>query len=639
MRRAGCTLVLLVAGWPGFASASGDNRIPAEPLGERYAAERNLLQGRIQAAATAPDLWEQLPLVRMEISELAFAHGDLRFAMRQLLGGLEWITPETAFETRRRLYDHAIRVAVEAGFPGQARLILRRMERDGYFVETHPRAVGHLRAAEIAEATRDLEEMQQALARFAGEVASETCPDCIANYWSLRTRAVLQQRNFAKAATFLAEARASLAGLAPGPAHAQVELLEAWALQAQRAAPAEVQAQLLRARAAFEHAGLPAHYPLGLLRLIRDRSAEPLLRADRVFLEALAEYANEEENFLQTVWGFAARSELARRERRFEAAHADLRISRRKGEHFNRVVARLLAEWEANLPAQQPGAATDDSARFYLLTLVLILVVLVLMLALRFRTQQLLTGRLRELIGQSQRAEQAATEANLLKSQFLANVSHEIKTPMAGLVGMVSVLDEVITDPAQRRCLETIQTCSQNLLKLINNLLELSRMESGRFEIEQVPFKLAETFHYCRGLVAARAREKGLQLVTEIEPGVPEQLVGDPLRIGQVLVNLLHNALQFTPQGRVAMRAFVEPASDKAGELVIEVSDTGVGIAPELLHTLFEPFSRAHAGPAGGSGLGLAISRKLAQLMGGTLTVASRVGEGSTFTLRIPVGF
>ncbi len=608
----------------------------------RYDAERRALQRQVHAAATAPDPWERMPQIRLALAERAYAHGDLRFALRSLLDGLKWLTPETAPETRRRLFDLAVRVAVGAGFPGQARLILRRMERDGHFAATHPRAVGHLRAAEIAEAAFEFGEMEQALERFAGEVAGETCPYCIAEYWLLRTRAALRQRDGDKAATLMAEARRSLSGLAYGLPHAEAELAEALLLHLRGGAAAVVAEQLRLAREAFNMAGHPAHFPLGLIRLLRGKEPESLLRSEGVFLEALAAFADEEQNFQHTAGALAAAAELARRERRFEEAYAALRISRRKGDHANRVMAMLLADWEERVAGQPPpSAAPGGSSFYYLLTLVLILVVLVLLLALRVRTQQLLADRLRDLIEQSRRAEQAAAEANRLKSQFLANVSHEIKTPMAGLVGMVSVLDEVITDPVQRRYLDTVKTCSQNLLKLINNLLELSRMESGRFEIERVPFSLAETFQYCRGLVAAAAHQKGLELVAEIDASVPGRLIGDPLRIGQVLANLLQNAIQYTPRGRVSMRAVFHPAAGDGGEVVVEVRDTGVGIAPERLHTLFEPFSRKpqQGGTVpGGSGLGLAISRKLAQLMGGSLTVASRVGEGSAFTLRIPVG-
>jgi signal transduction histidine kinase len=251
----------------------------------------------------------------------------------------------------------------------------------------------------------------------------------------------------------------------------------------------------------------------------------------------------------------------------------------------------------------------------------------------------MINDRLRESVEASRLAEEAAAQSNRLRRQFVSNVSHEVKTPMSGLVGMASILDELVTEPDHRKYVETIQTCSKNLLVILNDLLDLGRMESGRLEMESQPFKLADTFLYCEQVTGFEARRKGLDLTVKLDPDVPEVIYGDSTRLQQIIVNLLNNAIKFTDKGYVEARVNYEPVMPGSGTLRISVKDTGQGIVPELLSTVFEPFNQRQqeVDATSGNGLGLAISQKLADLMGGVISVESVVDEGSTFTLSLPI--
>ncbi len=232
------------------------------------------------------------------------------------------------------------------------------------------------------------------------------------------------------------------------------------------------------------------------------------------------------------------------------------------------------------------------------------------------------------------RAKSRAEEINELKSMFLANMSHEIRTPMNGVIGMTSLLRETPLTSEQEEQVEIIRKSGESLLVIINDILDFTKIEAGRVELERHPYELEAIVEDAMELLAPRASEKSLELATYVGESVPELVEGDSTRVRQVLVNLLGNAIKFTPNGQVVVSLHADERRE--GEVLVrgEVADTGIGISPEHSKGLFEPFMQADASitrRAGGTGLGLAISRKLCRLMGGDLWFESRPGGGSTF--------
>lgn len=237
-----------------------------------------------------------------------------------------------------------------------------------------------------------------------------------------------------------------------------------------------------------------------------------------------------------------------------------------------------------------------------------------------------------------ERARALAEESAQLKTAFLANMSHEIRTPMTAVLGLADLLAADGLNEAQRQKVEAMRASGRHLLSIINDILDFSRLEAGKLPLESVDLSLPQLLQDVESLLAPMAAERGIALDFVLQPGVPQYLRGDPTRLRQVLLNLAGNAVKFTPRGSVRVQIGARPGSGAQAQLTFEVRDTGIGIAPEKLRTLFSPFTQADDGTAreyGGSGLGLAISKRLAEAMGGRLEADSTLGKGSVFRFEV----
>jgi signal transduction histidine kinase/ligand-binding sensor domain-containing protein len=253
----------------------------------------------------------------------------------------------------------------------------------------------------------------------------------------------------------------------------------------------------------------------------------------------------------------------------------------------------------------------------------------------RRRLERTVAVRTAELRAAKDRAEQSER----VKQQFLANMSHEIRTPMNAIVGMTGILRREPHPPEQQPYLDAIASSSENLVAIVNDILDLSRIEAGRLPLENVTMDVRTVLNGVQEVMRYRAEEKGLRFTTNVAADVPPDLVGDPVRLNQVLMNLVGNAIKFTERGSVHVELSVKERLREGVMLLAEVTDTGIGIATERAGRIFEEFTQAeaeHTRKYGGTGLGLAICKRLVEMQGGTIHVRSEEGKGSTFTATIP---
>lgn len=614
---------------------------PALAMRKGYASARYRLNKALQLAVDSSEPRLLVLMIRIAHADLALRHGVLRYGYRQVIMGLECIGSDTPSALIRELADRAIQLDLALGYPGHAHRIWEVLEETGALSDPHWRRRALLLKAWIATIDRNPGHLGECLDAFSREVDETLTPRMLENYRILKGMQALLEGQAGEAQTFLERIPAANAEYSFNGHLYFIKALMEW----NRAADAAGVGELLeKSSQAYRQAGRPAFFPLALAMLMRwDKLGDPLAHGGP-FLEAMAAYAFDKETSVISAYGFLARSQLQAESGDPRRALYSMRRFARMELHISSVMDELHPSWDRyqgslSRKMAKSGGQAIELELYYLLILLLVFLIVILGLILRMQTQRHVNEQLQQAVRTSRDAQEATARANRLKSQFLSNISHEIKTPMSGLVGMVSILDELVVDPRYRKYIETIRVCSRNLLVLIDDLLDLGRMESGRLEIEKAPFHLMETLAYCQQMVMREAEKKKLDFRMQYDPGLPDVLIGDSVRLAQILVNLLTNAIKFTEEGSVVADFKFVPTLGQAGILTIRITDTGIGIPSERLGMVFEPFNQFQPEEnrrVGGSGLGLAISRKLVDLLGGVINVDSKVGKGTTFTVELP---
>ena len=411
----------------------------------------------------------------------------------------------------------------------------------------------------------------------------------------------------------------------------------------------ETEAELVRARAIATEQQQQLEAQQTLLREQRatiDQQREQVV-ANNAELASLEQKLSAIQSALEASEGKLRENEAALLEKEAVLAEKETYIDS-YSERIERNLARLeylqgeiqtqeqrIAEQDEVLIKQ---VSTIENQQFILTAAVAALLLVLTLIAIIFRGYHSkhrmalkLEGKTRELEVANEQLVQV-TEA---KSRFLSTMSHEIRTPMNGVIGMAELLEGTRLSHQQREYVSLIITSADTLLGLINDILDFSKIEAGRLDLEAIPFSLRDILGDTLQSLGLRAGEKGLELSFHIPPDVPDRLVGDPIRLRQIVVNLVGNAIKFTEVGEVAVDLQLDSLNDDAARVVFEVRDTGVGISERQQQRIFEAFGQADSSITrqfGGTGLGLAIASQLVEMMGGSLAVASEVGRGSTFS-------
>lgn len=589
----------------------------------------------LDLAAELPDRHDLLPLIYVTLAEISFWDGKVKTAFEQVILGAELVRPGTSTNFKIRLVEQAIVLNIFSGHSHEAIGLLDKWKAIGFNDQDLWRQKYLFYSAMASYFVDDDDLFRESLDAIARMTDAEFLIPSISNLWLVETMFYSLDGDPETALEYIEEVR-NLPGFREGGG--LYHFINSLVLHSNGEPDTVIAESLHKAKIAYESGGRAGLFPLMLSMIMRYHILDQPRGDWLVFHRDMAVYADQDLEpvilaFANLSMSLPELSSSGERERYLARANKKLLFT-------ENLLARLHLKLERTVEANffEEPEPVDPASGFYITLLILLLIVLLLVTLLRIRTQALINRRLRESVEKSRVAEKAAAHASKLKSEFVSNISHEIKTPMSGLVGMTSILDELIKDPVQRKYLATMRDCSNNLMVLINDLLDLGRIEAGRLEIDETHFSLSSTIEYCRQMVFHEAYSKGLEFNIEKSSAVPDVFIGDATRIGQVIINLLNNAIKFTNKGTVSLIVDFEQTSDEEGKLITTVADTGIGIAPEHLRTVFEPFNQTNRPPGKvetGSGLGLAISKQLTDLMGGTLSVQSEPNVGSKFTMEL----
>jgi signal transduction histidine kinase len=618
---------------------------PAAQRQSGYAVARARLIDLLGVAADGAPNDELVPRLRLGIAELALLEGKWGYAFRQLLEARRGLIGRGDSKVLPSVVLTAAELSLAVGMPEVGDLILRHEALALGALSMEDRYRLHLLEAKLLFLSGDFVAMSTELERLLAAIGTQMSAHSHIEYLIQRAWGSMAVGSHSAARQFLEAASGRLGAMDAPVLAAELDFTEAvlWVVTGE---PTErVEDSLRRSAQLFAAEGQSGRL-LGLYqRLFRYPGLEQLSKAEHPFMSVLAEVPDRGLEPASQAMRLQALAELwGAGEGTPDGTNAVTvyREAMWMRNEFHQGFLSLARDWLMLSGRTGPGVGgVSHDGPFYIWVLFLSLTIAILILLLRFRAQRHLNEELEKLVEKAFEAEQAAELANRLKSQFLANVSHEIRAPLSGLVGMASILDEVIKDPSARQYVETIRACSENLSVLMNDLIDLGRIDAGRVEIEVKPFSLKPLLEHNIGLVQEAANEKGLALGLHYRrEEIPSRLLGDRVRIGQILSNLLQNAIKFTPKGSVVLEVDYEPVGEADGQLILTVSDTGIGISPERQRTVFEPFSKGpgneEAGTSG-SGLGLAICQRLTGLMGGDISLESDPGRGSTFRVRLPL--